>query len=81
MSNGNITLDQAVELFKGKPVEEQLALIYTVLHNQAETCTGRLETCDDRFMGKSWFKTKVALWTGFSFGSGMGAGKIFKHFF
>jgi len=77
--NGDLSVDDAIELFKNKPQEEQFALIYRMFHNQNCTCQNRPAECEAKFIAKSWLKTKVAILTGFGLGVGLGIDKMFEH--
>jgi hypothetical protein len=76
MSNGDITVSQAVELFRKQPLQEQLEMIYTVLINQNETCEKRPECCETKFLKKDEFKQGVKYMTIGIAGVGVGSGGL-----
>lgn len=79
MANGNLTTDQAIELFKDKSIEEQQALNYVLLHNLSEICSNRCEECDKRYIQKSWFKMKIIAISSFLLGAGVGVKELLRH--
>lgn len=54
--NGDIHLEQAQKIMKGKSAEEQIPILYAGLINLRESIDEKLENIDKKYVPKRWLK-------------------------